>query len=109
MPIYEYRCERCRRTTTVITQRVGVAVTPRCDRCDSPDVVRVLSAPARVRSATARFDAVSDPTGIDESDPRAVAGWLRTLGDELAPDAGDDFAEVVDDIEAGADDEGDET
>lgn len=70
-------------------------------------MVRELSAPARVRSAAQRFDAVSDPSGIDESDPRAVGRWMRTLGAELAPDAGDDFAGVVDQIESGADEKDD--
>jgi len=72
-------------------------------------MARILSAPARVRSSTARFDAIADPSGVDESDPRAVAGWLRTLGSELAPDAGDDFGGIVDDIEAGADVEDDDS
>lgn len=103
MPIYEYRCRRCRRLTTVVTLRASQHVAPRCRACAGRSLDRLPSAPARVRSSAARFDAVADPTGVDESDPRAVARWMRDLGSELAPDAGDDFGAVVDDIEAGTD------
>jgi putative FmdB family regulatory protein len=105
VPIYEYRCRRCASATTIVTLRVGERVAPRCSACGSRALARVPSAPARVRSAAARFEAVADPTGVDERDPRAVGRWMRDLGAELAPDAGDDFAGVVDDIEAGADGE----
>jgi putative FmdB family regulatory protein len=107
VPIYEYRCRRCGRLTTIVTLRASERVAPRCRACTGRTLDRVPSAPARVRSSAARFDAVTDPTGVDESDPRAVGRWMRDLGSELAPDAGDDFGAVVEDIEAGADREDD--
>jgi len=107
VPIYEYRCRRCRRATTILTLRASERVAPRCAACGSRALSRLPSAPARVRSAAARFDAIADPTGVDESDPRAVGRWMRDLGTELAPDAGDDFAGIIDDIEAGGDAEDD--
>jgi putative FmdB family regulatory protein len=109
VPIYEYRCRRCGGASTVVTLRASERVSPRCRSCGSRALERLLSAPARVRSAAARFDAVADPAGVDESDPRAVARWMRDLGSELAPDAGDDFAGVVDDIESGRDRDEDAT
>lgn len=107
MPIYEYRCRRCGTRSTVVTLRVGERATPRCSACGSRALTRLPSVPARVRSAAARFDAVADPSGVDETDPRAVGRWMRDLGSELAPDAGDDFERLVDDIEAGGDREDD--
>ena len=43
--------------------------------------------------------------GLDESDPRSMARWMRKMGKELGEDAGEDFDQMVDELEAGGDDE----
>ncbi len=104
MPIYEYRCTACRRTVTVLTMRVSEAVEAICDRCGSRDLTRLLSRFAMVRSDDARLDALTSDdalAGVDESDPRSMARWMRKMGSELGEDVGDDFDEVVDELEHG--------
>jgi putative FmdB family regulatory protein len=107
MPIYEYRCKKCRRRFSVLTLRVSEKASPVCDRCGSTAAERLLSRFAMPKSEEARLDRLSDPSslsGIDESDPRSVARWMRQAGREMGDEvAGADFDEMVDQIEAGED------
>ena len=108
MPIYEYRCTRCKRKVTVLTLRVSERVEPRCDHCGSQDLTRLMSRFAMVRSEDSRLDDLADPSsldGLDENDPKSMARWMRKMGKELGEDAGDDFDEMVDELEAGGGDE----
>ena len=113
MPIYEYRCTGCKRKVTVLTLRVSETVEPRCDHCGSRELTRLMSRFAMVRSEDSRLDDLADPSsldGLDESDPKSMARWMRKMGKELGEDAGDDFDEMVDELEAGegaGEDEGD--
>ena len=112
MPIYEYRCTACRRKVTVLTLRVSETVDPVCEHCGSRDLTRLLSRFAMVRSEESRLDDLTSDAalgGVDESDPKSMARWMRKMGGELGEDAGDDFDEMVDELEQGgaADDDGD--
>jgi putative FmdB family regulatory protein len=114
VPIYEYRCGACRRKVTVLTLRASEAVDPVCEHCGSRDLTRLMSRFALVRSEESRLDDLGDPSsldGVDENDPKSVARWMRKMGKELGEDGGDDFDEMVDELEAGGggDDEGDDT
>ena len=63
---------------------------------------------ALVRSDDQRMDDLADDASsgdVDDSDPKSVARWMRKMGDELGPDAGEDFDELVDDIERGEPDD----
>lgn len=107
MPIYEYRCRKCRKRFSVLTLRVSETVKPVCDHCGSKSADRLLSRFAMPKSEEARLDSLGDPSslgGLDESDPRSVARWMRKVGKEMGDEvAGDDFGEMMDQIEAGDD------
>ena len=104
MPIYEYRCRDCRRKSTILTLRVSEAVDGVCEHCGGRHLDRLMSRFALLRSDDRRLDDLTDDAagaGVDESDPKSVARWMRKMGEELGPDAGEDFDELVDDIERG--------
>jgi hypothetical protein len=64
---------------------------------------------ANPRSDDARHDALSGDDamgGLDESDPRSMAKWMRKMGKELGEDGGEDFDAMVDEMESGAGDDG---
>ena len=106
MPIYEYRCTACRRKVTVLTMRVSEAVSPVCEHCGSHDLTRLLSRFAMVRSEEARLDDLTSDAAlgdVDESDPKSMARWMKKMGSELGEDAGDDFDEMVAELEQGGD------
>jgi putative FmdB family regulatory protein len=114
MPIYEYRCTACRRKVTVLTLRVSEVVDPVCEHCGSRDLTRLLSRFAMVRSEESRLDDLTSDAaldGVDESDPKSMARWMRKMGSELGEDAGENFDEMVDEIEqnGGTDDDGGQT
>lgn len=105
MPIYEYRCAPCRRRVQVLTLRVSETPDPVCDRCGSRTLERIPSRFALPRSEESRLERLGDPSqlaGLDEGDPKSVAGFLRRMGREAGDDlAGPEFDEMVDQLESG--------
>ena len=104
MPIYEYRCTACRRKTTVLTLRVSESVDPVCEHCGGKDLTRLLSRFAMVRSDDDRLDDLTSDAAlgdVDEGDPKSMARWMRKMGNELGEDVGDDFDEMVGELEEG--------
>lgn len=109
MPIYEYRCRKCGKRFSVLTLRIGEKARPTCDRCGSRSAQRLLSRFAMPKSEEARLDGLSDPgalAGLDENDPKSVARWMRKMGKEAGEEfGGEDFDEMVDELESGGDGE----
>jgi len=94
MPIYEYRCRKCHRKSEIITFRVSEEIAPECGHCGSAEVERI---PSRVRvrmSEETRMERVADPSnlsGLDESDPKSMAKWMKAMSREMGDDSGEDF------------------
>jgi putative FmdB family regulatory protein len=95
MPIYEFACNDC--TVKRFSELVGVVANPKpvqCPRCGSPNVRKLVSRFARLRSTDEALDALAEQAdGVDESDPRA----MRRLMNEVAHGLDDDF--TGDDVE----------
>ena len=112
MPIYEYRCNQCRKKVSILTLRVSEKVDERCEHCGSTSLTRLLSRFATTKSEDSRLDSLADPSnlgGLDESDPRGVARWMRKMGKEMGEEfGGQEFDEMLDEMESGKmpDDEG---
>ncbi|MCL4846790.1 MAG: zinc ribbon domain-containing protein [Acidobacteria bacterium] len=105
MPIYEFRCQSCRRKTTalvLVRARIGEV---RCEHCGSGELERLWSRFAMVRSEESRLDALADPSalsGLDEQDPRSVARWMKRMGQELGEDvSSDEIDQMVEEELAG--------
>ena len=114
MPIYDYRCQDCRRRVSLFYQTFSAAenATAVCTNCGSGNISRLVSRVALLKSEDSRLDDMSDPSAfgdLDENDPRSMARWARKMGDSLGEDMGDDFNEMIDRMEAGEmpDDDGD--
>jgi putative FmdB family regulatory protein len=105
MPIYEYRCRKCRRRFSVLTLRVSEKPKPRCEHCGSRSAERLLSRFAMPKSEEARMQALSDPSrlgDIDESDPKSVGRWMNKVGKEMGEElGGEDFEEMMADAACG--------
>jgi putative FmdB family regulatory protein len=110
MPIYEYRCRDCGKRYSVLTLRVSEQPRPRCSKCGSEAAERLLSRFAMPRSEESRLESLADPSklsGVDESDPKSVARWMRKMGREMGDElGGGDFEEMMDEMEDGGDDGG---
>lgn len=110
MPIYEYRCNGCRRTVSVFQRSMAVQVSPACTYCGGRDLTRLLSRFAVVRSQEDVLDAMDADVfaDVDEDDPRSVAAWAKRMRDRLGEDLGPGFDETVERMEAGEFPEGGE-
>jgi len=98
MPIYEYRCRDCGVKTTLITLSVSAALDPKCRRCGGPNLEKLVSRVAVLRSEGSRLENLADPSklgGIDENDPASVARWMKKMGKEMGEDLGEDFEREV--------------
>jgi putative FmdB family regulatory protein len=85
VPIYEYRCQDCKRRVSIFWRTFSEAEsgTPACPRCGGADLTRLVS---RV---------------FDESDPQSLGRWMRKMSAETGEDLGPEFDEVVGRLEAG--------
>ena len=102
MPIYEFRCASCRKRTTVLTLRASEEFEAVCEHCGSKDLARQMSRFALGRSAE---DSLDNLGNVDERDPKAMAQWMRRMGDELGDGGGDDLDDMADDMDGGGDDD----
>ena len=99
MPIYEYRCRGCGRKSVFITLSVRSALEPRCKKCGSLNLEKLVSRVAVSRSEESRMDSLADPSklsGLDEKDPKSVARWMKKMGKEMGEDIGEDFDQSID-------------
>jgi len=105
MPIYEYRCNKCKKKVSILTLRISEEVNEECDHCGSKNLSRLMSRFATMKSEEARLDALADPSnlsGLDENDPKSMARWMRKMGKEMGEEfSGDEFEQMVDEMEAG--------
>jgi putative FmdB family regulatory protein len=96
VPIYEYRCEGCRRRFTRLVGVVAEETKLECPRCGSGEVRKLVSRFAVARSEDDLLDNLADPSTLgDPEDPRAMADWMRRVSREMGEDLGDDFDELV--------------
>ena len=107
MPIYEYRCEKCHRITSVLTTRVTEKVEAVCANCGGKKMRRLMSRFAMPRSEESRMEALADPSrmgDIDENDPKSVARMMKRMGKEMGDEfGGTEFDEAVEEIESSGD------
>jgi putative FmdB family regulatory protein len=106
MPIYEYRCQDCRRRVSILWRTLSEAQSgePRCPRCGGANLTRLMSRVAVARSEDAHMDDLMDPSslgGLDENDPKSIARWMRKMSREMGEDTGEELDEVVDRLESG--------
>lgn len=103
MPIYEYVCEDCGRRQEFLLLS-GREVDLRCRACGSRRLRRLVSRVGVSLSEETRMERLADPSrwgDVDENDPRSVARFMKKMGEEVGGDLGDDFHEMVEELESG--------
>jgi putative FmdB family regulatory protein len=103
VPIYEYDCHGCRRRVSILVRSLAAAGSPRCPRCDSAELRRVMSRFSTVKSEDARLESLSDPSqygDFDENDPKSVARFMKKMGQEMGEDMGEDLDAAMDEAMA---------
>jgi putative FmdB family regulatory protein len=79
MPIYEYRCQKCRRRFSIFWRTFSDvdATQVTCKHCGADNVTRLVSRVRVVRSEDSRMEDMADPSAwgdFDENDPGAWDG-----------------------------------
>jgi len=98
VPIYEYECGGCSRRVSLLIRSLASAEAPRCPRCGSAELSRLMSRFASPKSEEARLEAAADPSqfgDLDENDPQAVARFVKRMGEATGEDLGDELGEAM--------------
>jgi len=93
MPIYEYFCSTCRRRVAVFVRSMSGDQPPACEQCGDTGLVRLMSRFSAPKSEESRLESLADPGrwgGLDESDPRSVANFVRKMGSEMGEEVSRD-------------------
>ena len=104
MPLYEYRCQACRRRSTVLVKSMSSSTDPTCEHCGSKNMTRLISKFSFRRSWGSSLDWAPDsgyPENIDEEDPTQVAQWMRRMQHEMGDEVTPEFEEIVQEMESG--------
>ena len=110
MPIYEFRCRDCGRKSAFLTLSVSSPLQPKCRKCGSANLEKLVSRVAVSRSEESRMEGLADPSkfsGLDENDPKSVARWMKKMGKEIGEDVGEDFDQSIDEAMEEAESEDD--
>jgi putative FmdB family regulatory protein len=109
MPIYEYRCQSCRRRVDIFVQGFSPPENPSCTKCGSKELSRIYSAFAVRKSKQDRSvydDILSDgklTRGLMHNDPRALAEWTRRMSRAADEDITPESQEIMDKLDKGED------
>ena len=105
MPIYEYRCNNCRRVVSILVRGFAGAPDVACTFCGSKDLSRLVSRFSVLKTDHDRMGAVLEDSalvrGLERNDPRALAEWSRRMGQEGGTVSGPEFEEMMERLERG--------
>lgn len=103
MPLYEYRCESCGKRFTFLYGVVPDNVNPKCPRCGSSQLKKLISRTRRLRGEDEILESMVGSIGdIDETDTKAIRKFIRRMGKELSSELGED---IGDELEAAIEEE----
>ena len=98
MPIYEYKCRKCRRLTSVFVRSASAPVDAKCKACGSGELERTVSAFAYHRSeSTILSDYGTEPKRLEDyKDPRQIGRWTERKFKEYGVDMPEEAREMID-------------
>ena len=97
MPIYEYRCNTCRKKVAVLILNRSDQ-SHACNHCGSNELTRLFSRFAAPKSEEARLESLADPSkwgNVNENDPASMARIMKKMGKEFGDELGEDFEQEV--------------
>jgi len=108
VPIYEYRCQDCRKKFSALVGVVAQSDDEKCPHCGSAHTAKLVSRFARLRSEDDRVDALADQleTMGEPDSPRQMREMVREMGKAMDEDLSDEMEEMFEeDLGGGGDDE----
>jgi len=104
MPIYEYRCESCRRITSALILKPKEEEEVRCNHCQGDRLVRLLSRVVLHKTEAQRLDEFDTKAPQDDSlykDDRNIGLWAKKRVKELGADLGTSLDETIEKARSG--------
>ncbi|HID07427.1 MAG TPA: zinc ribbon domain-containing protein [Armatimonadetes bacterium] len=99
MPLYEYRCQQCGKRFTFLYGVIAGNTNPRCPRCGSGELKKLISRVRRLRGEEAILESMADSIGdVDEDDPRSIRQFVRRMGRQLGSELGEDITDELEEM-----------
>lgn len=97
MPLYEYRCDQCRKRFTMMVGVVAGSREQACPACGSSKLTKLMSRFGTPRSEDQMLDDLADVDKIGdiEEDPKKMKKWVREMSHAMDDDLGDDLDELL--------------
>ncbi|MEE4314607.1 MAG: zinc ribbon domain-containing protein [Desulfofustis sp.] len=121
MPIYEFYCQPCNTVFNFYSKRIDTTTTPNCPLCGGHDLQRQVSMFATIGKASEEDDQFAgldenkmeqaleslmrESEGINEDDPRQMAGLMRKFSEKTGINLGENMEEAIARMERGEDPE----
>ncbi len=103
MPIYEFRCNQCRRKSSHFFRSLANPPQPACTNCGSTDLLRVMSSFAVHHSFDPGpgFPSAETLGDFDEDDPRGTAEWVKGMRRDMGDSFGKEYDDLIDQVDSG--------
>ena len=105
MPVYEYRCNNCRRRISLYVRDLTNPSKAQCTFCGSDSLTRLFSTFVRGKTYKDVYeDILSDRNlvrGMLANEPRALAEWTRRLEGAGSGEIGPEYEEMMERLEKG--------
>ncbi len=100
MPVYEYRCNKCKKRSSFFVRSVSDKVAAVCSACGSTEMERLISAVAYHKSMSTVWEQSGEPS-MNQSDdyykdPRNIGRWTEKRLAELGVDMPDETRKMID-------------
>lgn len=104
MPLYEYRCQKCRRRVTILVQQPSKGPGA-CPECGGAQLERLFSSFRMGRSEMQAYDDILTDNqlcrGLMKSDPRALAEWNKRMSRGSDETIAPEYEEMLEKMESG--------
>jgi putative FmdB family regulatory protein len=99
MPLYEYSCRACGKQFTFLAGVIADNDAPKCPRCASSDLQKLISRVSRGRSDDARMESIAEKMeSRDLDDPSEMRRFAREMGRELSAESGEDIGGDIEEL-----------
>ena len=96
MPLFEFSCLDCDKRFTFLSGVVANENAPRCPRCQSEKLKKLMSKFSRGRSDDDRMEALGDRLENQNfDDPTQLRRFAREMGREMGAETGENMADEM--------------
>ncbi|MEJ5169853.1 MAG: zinc ribbon domain-containing protein [Fimbriimonadales bacterium] len=111
MPIYEYRCDSCRKRFSLLVGMTAERHEEKCPHCGSETITKLVSRFHRYRSEDDRIDELADTLESmgEPDDPKEMRRLVREMGKAMDEDMSGEMEELFEEDMAGEGENGEKS